>query len=52
MSTAITALRQEAETVLAGQQDAWAPLAIRLALWVGQEREVRRNEPPLKVASA
>ncbi|MBE1603729.1 hypothetical protein [Actinopolymorpha pittospori] len=52
VATAMTALRQEAETVLAGRQDAWAPLAVRLALWVEQEREVRRMEPSLKIAKA
>lgn len=38
-------VRDEAATALAQHEDAWAPLAVRLARWVDLARQAKQNEP-------
>ncbi|GAA2760146.1 ATP-binding protein [Actinopolymorpha rutila] len=52
LSSAIAALRSEAVVAVTAQQDAWAPLAGRLARWVTEARELRQSEPTLKLAKS
>lgn len=45
-------LREEAATVLAQHEDAWAPLAVRLARWVDLARQAEQNEPKVRLVES
>lgn len=48
LQLAAAKLGEEAAALLAKHDDAWAPVATRLAEWVTRAREARANEPTLK----
>ncbi|TDC56659.1 recombinase RecF [Jiangella ureilytica] len=45
LAAAYARLRDEASAVLSEHEDAWTPLAVRLATWVEQARSVQSDDP-------